>query len=55
MRKTTEELKQALQKVVDTYNEAVKTQQNCKNEIIALDAVIKDRALEDGTTEDTSS
>ena len=55
MKQTTEELKETLQQIVDTYNKAVKTQQDCKNKIIALDAVIKDRELEDGDTEDTSS
>ena len=55
MKQATEELKEILQQTVDTYNKAVKTQQECKNKIIAIDAVIKDRELEDGDTTDSSS
>ena len=54
-RPTTEELKTSLEQLVKTYNEAVQTQQSCKEAIIATQAVLKDRGLEDGTTEDTSS
>ena len=52
---STEELKTSLEQLVKTYNEAVQTQQSCKEAIIATQAVLKDRELEDGTTEDTSS
>ena len=55
MKPSTEELKKQLVQLVQAYNEAVQTQQKCKDAIIATQAVIKDRELEDGTTEDTSS
>ena len=54
-RPTTEELKSSLEQLVETYNNAVTTQQNCKEAIIATQAVLKDRELEDGTTNDTNS
>ena len=47
-RPTTEQLKSSLEQLVEAYNEAVKTQQNCKEAIIATQAVLKDRELEDG-------
>ena len=53
MTETTQELKTKLENLVQTYNEAVQTQQKCKEEIIATNAVIQDR--EDGNTEDSSS
>ena len=52
---STEQLKTSLEQLVKTYNEAVQTQKSCKESIIATQAVIKDRELEDETTEDTSS
>ena len=52
---TTQELKTSLEQLVKTYNEAVQTQQNCKEAIIATQAVIQDRELEDGDTTDSSS
>ena len=52
---STEQLKTSLEQLVKTYKEAVQTQKSCKESIIATQAVIKDRELEDGTTEDTSS
>ena len=56
MKPSTEELKQQLEQLVQTYNEAVQTIQNCKQSIIATQAVIQDRESEDGNTEtDTSS
>ena len=54
-RPTTEELKSSLEQLVETYNKAVKTQQDCKDAIIATQAVLKDRELEDGDTNDTNS
>ena len=42
-RPTTEELKTSLQQLVTTYNEAVQTQQKCKEAIIATQAVLQDR------------
>tara|TARA_R100001015_G_scaffold17324_2_gene9455 strand:- start:571 stop:756 length:186 start_codon:yes stop_codon:yes gene_type:complete len=54
-RPTTEELKTSLEQLVKTYNQAIQTQQNCKEAIIATQAVLKDRELEDGTANDTNS
>jgi len=54
-RPTTQELKTSLEQLVKTYNEAVQTQQNCKDAIIATQAVLKDRELEDGTTNTVTS
>tara|TARA_R100001509_G_C4712059_1_gene163661 strand:- start:123 stop:308 length:186 start_codon:yes stop_codon:yes gene_type:complete len=54
-RPTTEELKSSLEQLVKTYNEAVKTQQNCKEAIIATQAVLKDRELEDGDSNTVTS
>jgi len=54
-RPTTEELKSSLEQLVKTYNEAVKTQQNCKEAIIATQAVLKDRELEDGNSNTVTS
>ena len=56
MKPSTEELKQQLEQLVKAYNEAVQTQQKCKDAIIATQAVIQDRESQDGNTEtDTSS
>ena len=54
-RPTTEELKSSLEQLVQTYNEAVKTQQNCKEAIIATQAVLRDRELEDGDSNTVTS
>ncbi len=54
-RPTTEQLKSSLEQLVETYNEAVKTQQNCKEAIIATQAVLKDRELEDGDSNTVTS
>lgn len=54
-RPTTEQLKESLEQLVKTYNEAVKTQQNCKEAIIATQAVLKDRELEDGDSNTVTS
>ena len=50
---STEELKETLQQLVKQHNEAVEVQKNCKERIIAIQAVIQDR--EDGDTNDTDS
>ena len=54
-RPTTEQLKTSLEELVKTYNEAVTTQQNCKDAIIATQAVLKDRELEDGNSNTVTS
>ena len=53
MKPSTEELKKQLEQLVQAYNEAVQTQQKCKDAIIATQAVINDR--EDGDTNDSTS
>jgi len=50
---STEQLKETLQQLVKQYNEAIQVQNNCKEQIIAVQAVIADR--EDGDTNDTDS
>jgi hypothetical protein len=50
---STEQLKETLQKLVKQHNEAIQVQQNCKEQIIAIQAVIQDR--EDGDTNDSTS
>ena len=50
---STEELKETLQQLVKQHNEAIQVQQNCKERIIATQAVIQDR--DDGDTNDTDS
>ena len=54
-RPTTEELKSSLEQLVETYNEAVRTQKNCKEAIIATQAVLKDRELKDGDSNTVTS
>ena len=54
-RPTTEQLKTSLEELVKTYNEAVNTQANCKDAIIATQAVLKDRELEDGNSDTDTS
>ena len=54
-RPTTEELRTSLEQLVETYNKAVKTQQDCREAIIATQAVLKDRELENGDTNNTTS
>ena len=53
MKPSTEQLKQTLQNLITRHNEALQIQQNCKEQIIAVQAVIQDR--EDGDTNDTDS
>ena len=50
---STEELKETLQQLVKQHNEAIDVQKNCKERIIAIQAVIQDR--DDGDTNDTDS
>ena len=54
-RPTTEQLKSSLEQLIETYNKAVKTQQDCKEAIIATQAVLKDRELEDGDSNTVTS
>ena len=44
---TNEELQAELEKAVDEHNKAVQTQNECKAKIIALRAVLADRAPEE--------
>ena len=55
MKPSTEELKKQLEQLVKTYNEALQTQQKCKDAIIATQAVIQDRELQDGDTDTVTS
>ena len=55
MKPSTEELKKQLEELVQTYNDAVQTQQKCKNAIIATQAVIQDRESEDGNSNTVTS
>tara|TARA_B100000282_G_scaffold201227_1_gene147420 strand:+ start:848 stop:1030 length:183 start_codon:yes stop_codon:yes gene_type:complete len=55
MKETTEELKQHLKQLVDTYNKAVDTQKQCKEKIIAINAVIQDRELNNGNSNTVTS
>jgi exonuclease VII small subunit len=52
---STETLQETLQELVTKYNEAIKVQNECKQQIIAVQAVIQDRTSEDGDTTDSSS
>jgi len=53
MKPSTEQLKQTLQELVTKYNEALRVQNECKEQIIAINAVIQDR--ENGDTDNSSS
>ena len=50
---STEQLKETLEQLVKQHNEAIEVQNNCKQQIIAVQAVIQDR--EDGNTNDSTS
>ncbi len=50
---STEKLKETLQELVTKHNEALQVQNQCKEQIIAVQAVIQDR--EDGNTDDSNS
>ena len=52
---STEELKTALETLIKNYNQAVEVQAQTKEQIIAVRAVIQDRELEDGDTNNTTS
>ena len=54
-RPTTEQLKETLKELVTKHNEALKIENNCKQQIIAIQAVIQDRESEDGVTNDPPS
>lgn len=57
MKLSTEQLKTKLQDLVTKHNEAMQVQSQCKDQIIAIQAVLADREdEEDGDTKtDTSS
>ena len=55
MKPSTEELKTQLEQLVKAYNEAIQTQQKCKDAIIATQAVIQDRESQDGDTDTVTS
>ena len=46
---STEQLKETLQELVTKHNEALQIQNQCKEQIIAIQAVIQDRENEDTT------
>ena len=46
-------IKKTLQQLIIQHNEAIQVQNNCKEQIIAVQAVIADR--EDGDTNDSNS
>ena len=50
---STEQLKETLQELVIKHNEALQVQNQCKEQIIAIQAVIQDRG--DGDTDNNSS
>ena len=50
---STEQLKETLQQLITQHNEAIKVQNQCKEQIIAIQAVIQDR--EDGNTDNSTS
>jgi hypothetical protein len=45
-RPSTEQLKENLQQLVQQHNEAIQVQNQCKEQIIAIKAVIQDREEE---------
>ena len=50
---STEQLKETLQQLVTKHNEALQVQNQCREQIIGIQAVIADR--EDGNTNDSNS
>ena len=50
---STEELKETLEELVTKHNQAIQVQNQCREQIIAVQAVIQDR--EDGNTNDSNS
>ena len=55
IRPTTEQLKQTLKELIQNYNKAIDVQQQTKEQIIAVRAVIEDRELEDGDSNTVTS
>ena len=55
MKPSTEQLKEQLKELVAEYNKSIDVQQKCKEEIIATQAVLKDRELEDGDSNTVTS
>lgn len=53
-RPTTEELKKTLQELVTKYNETLQIQNTCKEQIIAIQAVLQDRELDGNSNTVTS-
>ena len=53
MKPSTEELKEKVQELVTKHNEALKVQNECREQIIAVNAIIQDRT--DGDTDNSSS
>jgi len=53
MKPSTEQLKETLEELVTKHNEALKVQNQCREQIIALNAVIQDRV--NGDTDNSSS
>ncbi len=54
-RPTTEQLQETLKELVTQHNEAVTVQNTCKEQIIGIRAILQDRELEDGDTNNTNS
>ena len=55
MKPSTEQLKEQLKQLVEEYNKSIDTQQQCKQAIIATQAVIQDRESQDGNTDTVTS
>ena len=53
-RPTTEQLIETLQELVTKHNEALKIQNTCKEQIIAIQAVLQDRELDGNSNTVTS-
>tara|TARA_R100000353_G_scaffold167999_1_gene130335 strand:+ start:1032 stop:1214 length:183 start_codon:yes stop_codon:yes gene_type:complete len=53
-RPTTEELKKTLQELITKHNEALQIQNTCKEQIIAIQAVLQDRELDGNSNTVTS-
>ena len=53
MKPSTEKLKEKLQELVTKHNEALKVHNECREQIIAVNAIIQDRT--DGDTDNSSS
>ena len=55
MKPSTEKLKETLQELVNKYNEAIQIQNQCKEQIIAVQAVIQDRDNGDTDSGDSTA